>query len=91
MLEFELDYLPKFPDKTDYVIGCIGSGFIMRDVHLVAYNKAGFNVAAIASRTPANAHAVAEVRGIDTVYDTWQELLDRIQRVTQSNTKPIVK
>ncbi len=76
MLDFKLDYLPRLPDKTDYAIGCIGSGFIMRDVQLVAYNKVGFNVAAIASRTPSNARSVAKLRGIDTVYDTWQELLD---------------
>lgn len=76
MLDFTLNYLPQLPAKTDYPIGCIGAGFIMRDVHIVAYQKAGFNVAAIASRTPANARAAAEARGIGTVYDTWQELLD---------------
>jgi len=71
MLEFALNYLPQLPAKTDYRIGCIGAGFIMRDVHIVAYQKAGFNVAAIASRTPANARAAAEARGIPRVYDTW--------------------
>lgn len=76
MLEFALNYLPQLPAKTDYRIGCIGAGFIMRDVHIVAYQKAGFNVAAIASRTPANARAAAEARGIPRVYDTWQQLLD---------------
>lgn len=83
MLDFKVDYLPKLPPKTDYAIGCIGSGFIMRDVQIVAYKKAGFNVAAIASRTPQNAKAAAEARGINLVYDTWQELLDdpRIQIV----------
>ncbi len=48
----------------------------MRDIQIVAYQNAGFNVVAIASRTPANAREAAEARGIDTVYDTWQELLD---------------
>jgi predicted dehydrogenase len=76
MLDFTLNYLPQLPAKTDYPIGCIGAGFIMRDVHIVAYQKAGFTVAAIASRTPANAKAAAEARSIGTVYDTWQELLD---------------
>ncbi len=75
-LDLDLDYLPHFPPKTDYGIGCIGAGFIMRDIHLVAYKNAGFNVVAIASRTPAHARACAEARGIETVYDTWQELLD---------------
>jgi len=76
MLDFKLDYRPHIPAKTDYQIGCIGSGFIMRDVQIVAYKKAGFNVAAIASRTPANAQAAAQLRGIPKVYDTWQQLLD---------------
>ncbi len=76
MLDFKLDYRFHLPTKTDYRIGCIGSGFIMRDVQIVAYQKAGFNVAAIASRTPAHAQAAAQLRGIPKVYDTWQELLD---------------
>lgn len=76
MLDFSFDPQVALPAKTDYKIGCIGSGFIMRDVQIVAYNNAGFNVGAIASRTPANAQAAAEATGIETVYDTWQELLD---------------
>ncbi len=67
---------PDLPPKTDYGIGCIGAGFIMKDIHLVAYGEAGFDVVALASRTPANAHAAADERGIETVYDTWQDLLD---------------
>ncbi len=67
---------PDLPPKTDYGIGCIGAGFIMKDIHLVAYAEAGFNVAAIASRTPAHAQAAADERGVGTVYDTWQDLLD---------------
>jgi predicted dehydrogenase len=43
---------------------------------LVSYAEAGFDVVAIASRTPAHAHAAAEEHGIETVYDTWRELLD---------------
>ena len=67
---------PDLPPKTDYGIGCIGAGFIMKDIHLVAYAEAGFNVVAIASRTPAHAQAAADERGVGTVYDTWQDLLD---------------
>ena len=44
----------------NYKIGCIGSGFIMADVQLMAYNEAGFDVVAIASRTESNAKKVAE-------------------------------
>ncbi len=67
---------PDLPPKTDYRIGCVGAGFIMKDIHLVSYAEAGFDVVAIASRTPAHARAAAEEHGIGTVHDTWQELLD---------------
>ena len=67
--------LPMKPGKKDYRIGCIGSGFIMKDCHLVSYRGAGFNPAAIASRTRAHAQEVAERHHIETVYDTWQELV----------------
>jgi predicted dehydrogenase len=76
MAEIDLQTGPNLPPKIDYGIGCIGAGFIMRDIHLVAYNEAGFNPVAIASRTPANARAAAEQNGVGRVYDTWQELLD---------------
>ena len=51
MMELNLDYKPHLPAKIDYAIGCIGAGFIMKDVHLAAYTEAGFNVVGIASRT----------------------------------------
>jgi predicted dehydrogenase len=72
----DLNIGPNLPAKTDFGIGCIGAGFIMKDIHLVAYAEAGFDVAAIASRTPDHARAAAAEHGIGTVYDTWQELLD---------------
>jgi len=76
MADFDLNTGPSLPPKTDYGIGCVGAGFIMRDIHLVAYREAGFNPVAIASRTPEHARAAAEQNGVGTVYDTWQELLD---------------
>jgi predicted dehydrogenase len=76
MADFDLNTGPNLPPKTDYGIGCVGAGFIMRDIHLPAYREAGFNVVALASRTPANARAAAEQNAVETVYDTWQELLD---------------
>lgn len=74
-LDLDLDHGPNLGAKTDYKIGAIGAGFIMRDIHLVAYQAAGFDVVAIASRTPANARAAAELRGIGRVHETWRELL----------------
>jgi predicted dehydrogenase len=71
----ELGVLPAMPRRRDYRIGCIGSGFIMRDIQLVAYGRAGFVVRAIASRTPAHARAAAELRGVPRVYEDWRDLL----------------
>lgn len=66
-----------------YGIGAVGAGFIMKDIHLVAYQEAGFDVVAIASRRRESAAAAAAERGIATVYDTYQQLLDdpRVQIV----------
>lgn len=70
----ELNYRARLPRRRDFRIGCIGSGFIMADCHLVAYKSAGFNPVAIASRTPAHAARVAERHGLK-VYPTYQEML----------------
>jgi predicted dehydrogenase len=59
-----------------FKIGCIGAGFIMADVHLMAYNEAKFPVIAIASRTKANAAKVAKRWGIKTVHDTPHGLIE---------------
>src|SRR3954447_22655061 len=74
--DIQLDYLPRMPQNRSISIGCIGSGFIMADCHLVAYRQAGFNPVAIASRKKANSKAVAERHNIKKVYDTYQELLN---------------
>lgn len=60
----------------DYQIGCVGAGMIVAECHLAAYRKAGFPVAAIASRTPANARKVAERWGIAKVHDTPEALIE---------------
>ena len=71
----ELNIHSPLPQKKDWRIGIIGSGFIVNDCHLVAYRKAGFNPVAIASRSKANAEQVAQRHGIPTVY-TPEQLLD---------------
>lgn len=72
----DLQHLRAAPTRSDYIIGAIGAGFIMRDVHLVAYRNAGFHVAAIASRTPELAIEAADVRGIPKACETVDQLLD---------------
>jgi len=73
--KLEAATLPHMPNNKTYKIGCIGSGFIMRDCHLVAYNNTGFKPYAIASRTKQKAQEVADIRGIENVYDTWEEMI----------------
>jgi predicted dehydrogenase len=72
---FHLDYLPRLPTKRDIGIGCIGSGFIMADCHLVAYRAAGLNPVAIASRHRQHALAVAKRHEIASVFDDYRSLL----------------
>ena len=48
---------------------------IMAECHLAAYKDAGFPVAAIASRTKANAEKVAKRWGIPKVYGSPQDLI----------------
>ena len=74
-IDLDLKYLPEFGKNISYGIGCVGAGFIMKDIHLAAYTEAGFNVVGIASRTRANAEAAAAQNCIKKVYDTWQELI----------------
>lgn len=64
------------PRKRDWRIGCLGSGFIMRDCHLVAYRKAGFNPVAIASRSARSAAETAQKHAISTVYQNYTQLLE---------------
>ena len=75
-ISLDLDYLPRMPVNKRTGIGCIGSGFIMADCHLVAYRNAGFNAVAIASKRPEHAHEVAKRHGIPQVYDHYRELLE---------------
>src|SRR5437764_5794788 len=71
-----LDIHSPLPQRKDFRIGILGSGFIVNDCHLVAYRKAGFNPVAIASRTVENATQVANRHGIPIVYENYEQLLD---------------
>jgi predicted dehydrogenase len=74
--EFEPDAKVR---NRDFAIGCVGAGMIMAECHLAAYKEAGFHVAAIASRTKANAAKVAERWDIPTVHDTPEMLIEDSQ------------
>lgn len=72
-----MDFEPDVKVRVrDYKIGCVGAGMIMAECHLAAYKEAGFPVAAIASRTKANAEKVAKRWGIATVHDTPEKLIE---------------
>ncbi|MCZ2078083.1 MAG: Gfo/Idh/MocA family oxidoreductase [Bryobacteraceae bacterium] len=75
MLDLDLGHIPAPPVKKDFAIGVIGAGFIVKDIQLVAYRQAGYNVQAIASDVPENSRAVAAAHGIPKVYDTPADLL----------------
>ena len=74
-IALDLKYLPDLPKDRSPGIGCIGSGFIMADCHLVAYREAGYHPVAIASAQPAKARAVAERHRIPRAHDDYRELL----------------
>lgn len=76
MTNLDLDLHPLRPARSDFGIGAVGAGFIMRDVQLKAYAEAGYRVVAITSRTPEIAHEVADLRSIPHVYDTLAEMLE---------------
>ena len=75
MTYLDLNHQAPRPADRRYAIGAVGAGFIMRDVQLVAYRNAGYNVAGIAARRPEQAREVAQLRGIPKVYDDWRELV----------------
>jgi predicted dehydrogenase len=72
----DLNIHAPLPQRKDFRIGVLGSGFIVNDCHLVAYRKAGFNPVAIASRTFEHSTGVAVRHGIQQVYETPEEMLD---------------
>src|SRR5207248_11757677 len=74
-LDLDLNHRPQKPPRSDFGIGAVGAGFIMRDVQLKAYAAAGYNLAGITSRTPEIAREVADLHGISRVYDTMGEML----------------
>jgi predicted dehydrogenase len=72
----DLDYGVHFAKKLDYGIGICGAGFIVKECHLPAYKKAGFNVKGIYTRTRSKAENLAKIYGIPKVYDSFEELCD---------------
>ncbi len=68
------DHRPRFP-RRPRAVGIVGAGAIARSAHLPAYRDWGLPVVAVASRTRADAEALAADFGIGTVHDTVDALL----------------
>lgn len=65
----EVSYKPSLPEKALPIV-IIGAGGIVKDAHLPAYRKAGFEVHGITNRTRARAEKLAAEFDIPHVYDT---------------------
>jgi predicted dehydrogenase len=72
----DLQIQAPLPNKKDFRIGILGSGFVVNECHLPAYRKAGFNPVAIASRHRERAEQTAQRYGIPKVYDGYEDLLN---------------
>lgn len=75
-LNLDLEHAPEPPARADFGIGVVGAGFIVRDLHLVAYRKAGFRVRAITDLDAARAAEVARLREVPRVCASLDELLE---------------
>jgi predicted dehydrogenase len=58
------------PNPLNYPIYIIGAGSIVRDAHLPAYKKAGYDVAGIWNRNRETAENLARHYGIEKVFDS---------------------
>jgi len=74
-LALDLEHVPAPPARSDYSIGVIGAGFVVREVQLVAYRSAGYNVRAITALELDQARETARLHGIPIVYRDVEELL----------------
>jgi predicted dehydrogenase len=71
MSSIQLRYEHTFP-KQERPIVCIGAGGIMRDAHLPAYRKAGFDVVGITDLNAQKAGELAKAFDIPNVYESTQ-------------------
>ena len=66
--------------QTPLPIIIIGAGGIVKDAHLPAYRKAGFQVHGIVNRTKEKAVALAAEFDIPNVYDTLEDAVAQAPR-----------
>lgn len=75
-IDLDLKINPELPKRMDHRIGCIGAGFIMKDIQLAAYKKAGFNPVAIMDLSEERAKEAALQWDIPKVYKDYNELIE---------------
>ena len=73
--EIKLDYLPELPRDRTVGIGCIGSGFIMSDCHLVAYRAQESGPWRSRRGVPKERRRSRSGMRLATVYANYRELL----------------
>ncbi|MFQ6042604.1 MAG: Gfo/Idh/MocA family protein, partial [Candidatus Poribacteria bacterium] len=71
----ELDVRPH-PKKTDYGIGIIGCGWVVKNYHLPAYRARGLNVVAVADLKQEELDFVREKFGIEKCFRDYREMLE---------------
>ena len=77
MNAFAPDTRPALPrDPRRFGIGLIGFGGIAEYAHVPAYRKAGFRLAAVASRSAASLVRARALCGPELVHDNWRTLLE---------------
>jgi predicted dehydrogenase len=70
----EINYKPQLPLQNLPIV-IIGAGGIVKDAHLPAYKKAGFEVWGITNRTRARAEQLAQDFNIPNIFDTVAEAI----------------
>jgi predicted dehydrogenase len=91
-MNLNLNIKPLPPKKMDFKIGCVGAGFIMKDVQLVSYRNIGFNPVAITDKIVKKAEDAAAIHKIPKVYETWEELIkDKEIEILDIATPPHVQ
>jgi len=68
------EYRPKLPQDLTMGIGIVGAGDIVRSAHLPAYRIAGFRIIGIYDTDRAKAEALARDFGIETVFESLEQL-----------------
>jgi len=63
--------------KHEYTVGVIGLGFGRS--HIPAFQANGCRVVAVSQRNRAQAQAIADKYGVPSVYERWEDLLEKVR------------